>query len=406
VLQDAPNNALTDAEVQLLTAAVDGELSTSDRPALARLLAQSPAAAKLHDQLLADRALLRALPVSACPETVFAAVMAQIQPITPAVRVVRKPRWYPAAVAASALLLVGSGSFLFFQSAENPRPTPVAKIAPEPIKKDAAVEVAVVPQAVPELVGPPAPPLADVIVKTPMREELPVPRPSTEGVLASPPSAPPKPLSQVEIKLPLLRPVAEFAAPAGKAQLLAELPADGLVRIDIFSTEPGKALDVLAAAARAANWNWSLDALTAERQKAKLPVAYAILSDSLTPAELADLLSVAATSDNSNSLSLAHVLPPAAADFKDWKDLTGTEPATTKKAKPEPRNISGSTADQVASALRAAKAEKGLLALTYLPPANRVAPQLSKEVQQFQQKRGEKKPGTLSVLIVVRTPAN
>jgi hypothetical protein len=74
---------------------------------------------------------------------------------------------------------------------------------------------------------------------------------------------------------------------------------------------------------------------------------------------------------------------------------------------PAPKSITSGTADQVANNLQrgsAAKAEKHALLLTYLPKEVRVNAALSAEVRHFADRRGERRPNTVSLLIVVRPP--
>src|SRR5262245_50460037 len=85
---------------ELLTAAVDGELSPAERKSARRLLRESEAARTLYAQLKADAARLRGMPLVAAPTDVADNVMAVINdraltptPLPPTRVLSRRPNW-------------------------------------------------------------------------------------------------------------------------------------------------------------------------------------------------------------------------------------------------------------------------------------------------------------------------
>jgi hypothetical protein len=73
-----------------------------------------------------------------------------------------------------------------------------------------------------------------------------------------------------------------------------------------------------------------------------------------------------------------------------------------KRVKPAagPKSIADGTADQLAAALR--KGGKSAILLTYLPVVGRTNPAASKEIRAFLERRGDRKPDAVPLLIVIR----
>ena len=102
---------LTYPQLQLLTAAIDGELSPAEARRLRRLLDASPEASDTLARLKADAERLRTLPRIAPPADLAARVMRRIAAVTPApqaepaaipfaTQARRLPVWVPAAGSA------------------------------------------------------------------------------------------------------------------------------------------------------------------------------------------------------------------------------------------------------------------------------------------------------------------
>jgi hypothetical protein len=112
---------LSDRDCELLTAYVDGQLSTRQRKAALRLLKRSPEARQMLKELRGDSdALIRLPPRKLAPDfnvrLTRLIVERGIKPggALPAARTI--PTWLGMALAAAVLLAVGTASFLFFSS--------------------------------------------------------------------------------------------------------------------------------------------------------------------------------------------------------------------------------------------------------------------------------------------------
>lgn len=415
----------TDPELLLLAAAVDGDLTPAQAKAVRRLLAADPAAARLFAELKADAVRLKALPRRQAPAGTARRIMARVQtlPVTPARKPARRVAWVPFAVAASVLVAVAAGSFYFF-APPQPHADDLARHLPAlpPDDDPAAKEARGV--AVAKTVSDGAAPEGVAVAKVgPDAEVIPAPRPDV--VAAAPPPAPPepkdvftvgdwiasKPLTFADVRLPTLVAGTEFDKQDVAAILAREFARDLPYRVDVFSKSPAVALDQLQAAAKAAGVTLFTDAVTAERMKLPAGFTFAVYLENLTPVELAAVFGRLAKQANAQPnpdtiLGLAHLIPAGPTEQKEVKDLIGVEFATAKAAKPavgpaEPKPISADTLAKVTAAVR--KGEKAGVVVTFLPPNFRTGAAKSAEVKQFLEKRGERKPGTVPVLVVIRS---
>jgi hypothetical protein len=193
-----------------------------------------------------------------------------------------------------------------------------------------------------------------------------------------------------------------------------ELAREPAVRIDLFVNDPVRAADALTVAAgKTVKLSVLIDAVTHERLRKRLPFGWAIVTDSLTPAEVADWLSAlpaeAAAGSPAVPLSgAAHFFPAGTAEQKEWRDLTGGDPTWAKPGKPDaaPRSITADTADHVAGTLlKSGNPHRQALLTTYIPREARVPPAVSREARQFTDRRGERAAKAVSVLIVIRQSA-
>ncbi len=415
----------TDKELLLLAAAVDGDLSPDQAKAVRRLLAADPSAARLFAELKADAARLKALPRRKAPAGTARRVMARVTAL-PVTTPVRKPApraaWVPFAVAASVLAAVAAGSFYFFAPPAQPHTDDLARHLPalppdDPAAKEArGVAVAKPGADIDSAAVAKAGPDADI-------EVIPAPRPDV--VVQVPPAVMPepkdvftvgewiasKPLTFADVKLPTLVAGTEFDRRDVAALLEREFARDLPHRVDVFSKSPAVALEQLQAAARAGGVNLFTDALTAERMKLPAGFTFAVYLENLTPAELAAVFGELAKQANAQPrpdtiLGAAHLIPAGATEQKEVKDLIGVEFAVAKAAKPavgpaEPKPVSADTLAKVTAAVK--KGEKAGVVVTFLPPNFRTGAAKSAEVKQFLEKRGERKPGTVPVLVVIRS---
>jgi hypothetical protein len=122
---------LPESDRELLTAYVDGELSTRQRKAALRLLRRSEAARQLLRDLQADSAVLRRMPRPArvpdfTPSVLQAIAQRDLAPSAPHRPRFAVPAWVGAAAAAALVLLIGGGTYLLVD-ALTPDHTPVVR---------------------------------------------------------------------------------------------------------------------------------------------------------------------------------------------------------------------------------------------------------------------------------------
>ena len=427
---------LPDRQLRLLTAAVDGELSPAEDRALRKLLFASDPARTTFARLQADRARVGALPPAVPPADFRARVMARLPHATPApsrpvtvpsvavpVVSVRGRPWVPLAVAASLLLVVTSGSFWYFVRQDDAGRTPggnaVARADrpnPEPTWTEVLPRENAPPPSTPAAEDPFRRAAADATVPPVVADPpdvLPPPRLVDRDVNAFPPLLDLPPLNKVQVRVPFLAAVADFDRDDVRQRFADDLGRDPAVRIDLFVKDAGRGAEAFQAAAKAGGVAVAVDAATAERVKRKQATAYLVYAESLTPADLRDLFARLAADDAKAAVRVfdsVHVTPAGPVEQKELKDVLGTDPGLWKRpahtpAPAEPKSISSGTGDQVAKALTTPPAktgEKPALLMTFSPAAYRTNPAASREVKQFFDRRGERKPAAVPVLVVIR----
>jgi len=426
---------LTDVERELITAAVDGELTPDREAVFRRLLAESTAALALYDTLCLDRDCLRQLPRVPAPKALVTGVMSRVRQTPPTVAPARpaphprQPVWLPVSLAASLFLCVGGASFLFFRSqaaadriVAQGDALPSDATAPLPIVASPSVARS---EPLPhhrEVSPAPRPAKEERIASDqvrpsePKHETVPPNGPVPGDVLASPIASELPAFQAVQIRLPVLLPVGDLATEDAARRISAELGREPAYRIDVFTNDPHATAEALVAAGKAVNLSIAVDAVAHERLRLKLPFSWAVAVDSLTPTEVAAWLAAtnrhaSSTASPGRSTGTVHIVPAGTVEQKEWKELVGTEAPWAKANRAEttigPRSVSAGTADQVTSSLQrsgsAGKHQHGGLLVTYLPREGRVNAALSKEIKQFGERRGDRKPGSVSLLVVIRS---
>jgi hypothetical protein len=419
---------LGEYETQLIAAAVDGELSAEESRALTMLLSRSPAAVELHIALLRDRDRLAALPRNAAPASLVAAIADAIanSPRTELVRKpdsLRRPRWVPAALAASVLVAVASGTYWIVAESAAPRlvkrqiqqlpkdgsrlvPPVVANRAAEPEQVESNVATAINSAVEPKT--------ADQISSVATNDEKstnakPVePILDPERILAAPVGSDVKAFDRVDLKLPLLVPLADFANDDAQAALKLDLTRNPATRIDAFVKDSAKAAEALVASAKKLNLNLQIETVAGERLKRRMPSVWWIYTEALTPDEIAKWMGetaaaeAALASPSERTFGNIHAIPAGVQDQKDSLALAGVDLGLGKKPAAPSAHISSKTIDQVAGTLQKGETTKPGILLTYLPPLVRVHPQLSKDIKQFNELRVGRRPDTVPLVIVVR----
>jgi len=409
---------LTALELELLTAAVDGDLSPSRAVAFRQLLKAKSEATDLFRALETDAGKLRAAIPRPIPASQVSAILARIQPMTRPRRAVptRRSILLQYATAAAVFFTVCSATFWYFTAQDRSERDKVQKlrlphvdselpipeqhaIAPDPVKDPDAQE--------PLIPGVPIP--NEAIVFAPAETELaPAPRSAFGDVVGSGIIENPKPLAEIRLRLPFLAEAIDFNAFDIQTQLAKEFGLDPAFRLDLFSKNPAAALDMLQTLAKQAGVAVTIDAKTQELWNKKVPVSVAFYFEGLTPAELTELLGsvgkLLQTNPKPPAIGKAHLLPLGATDLRDLKDTFGIDLAPTR-AKPanvgDPKPISADTLAKVTGAVKKTGDKTGIV-VVFSPPNLRSIPAQSKEIKTFFDKRGERKPGTTPLLMVLR----
>lgn len=405
---------LTRAEQELITAAIDGELSPDEQARFRRLVAESAEAKALYAALKRDRDRLHRLPRVAAPAGLAATVTAAVRPIVVKPEPVRVRRrrveWAAVAVAASVFLAAVGSGYLFLGRKPSPDRPPAARQTPDvpprvviPVEPNRAIVVR------PEPTRPVAPP-PRAAQSQPAAVATATPPPRTD--LGAPPGEPFQRFDLVEVRLPVLLPVADLTRDEAKATVRAELAHDPAFRIDLFTTDTLKAAEAVVAAGKAVRLTVATEAIAGERLKRKMPSAWAVFTDALTPDEMAKWLAAVAAADEKAAakspaarvFESVHLIPAQQAEQREVRDLFGIDLAPAKRPRSSvgsPKGVAAGTIDEVTSTLQKDTPKQAVL-VTYLSPPARPNPALSKELRAFHDRRGERKPGTVAVLLVIR----
>lgn len=433
---------------ELLTAAVDGELSPAERRLVDKVLRESEEARKLHGQLIADAERLRKLPPAVPAEDLAANVLGVINERgmkpTP-LPMPRRPRpawnastlltWVSLSSAAGVLIAISIGSYLYFAASQQGRTDAgqnVAKNAPaapadEPAKKIDQPSKPVVDEGLAIEIGPRPREVPDAVVAVPKVREpelLPDPRIHQPDNLITSPAYPDMPpvLIDVKVRLPLLLPLHDLDQEYPRKKLAEELKRDEVVHIDLFCKESGRGAEVIQAALRARGHQVLVDAAALERLKKKQKTELVFYTESLTTAEIAALLEQLGADDKKAGVKKPGdaqfdkfmLAPFQPADLGLLARLLGVAPAQLKMPKSKPpaaldprKRLEGSTAAHLVTTLPkpAAPSSANAPKLTLLVsafPAN-ANPQASKEIKSFLEKRGERRAGTVPLMLILRT---
>lgn len=415
---------MTPSDLELLTQAVDGELSARDSRRLRRLLEASAEARVLLAHLESDRnRLLQAAPVAEVPGNLFSQIMARVAHTHPGRRSeITTPRkssaynpWAALAIAASLFIAVGGFWTAYVvrnsggevarhgqqhqgnpsqnaDSIRNDLPPEHAPLASRPAEEpDRRTVVAVPPRPV-EPATKPAPEIAAA------------PRPvMLPNIFTSPLLEPSAPFETVQVRLPFLAPLADVKDRSEALLREFDQPA---YRLDLFGKNPNRCLDMLLSAAKSNG----LTIHDARPKKGPQPTSFVVYIESLKPVEIRDLLVKLAAADSrqtNREFGLLHLSPANAADHREMKDLLGIDVGLWKRtdAVPATRSITAGTGDAVAKSVAngiARGPEKSAIALPLLPANLRPKPSSSMEIQKFLARRDGRPAGSVSLMIVLR----
>lgn len=421
---------MTEEQLQLLTIAVDGELSPSEQWAVHRLLVESVEARTLLARLQSDSIRLRNVPKTPPPADLATRIMARLPGPEPArprsiVSSERRQIRQLSLLAASLLAILGGGVyFLYLQPAkQGASDLDVAQNDPSNIAFLLPTEEDPTPPEDSPPAKPPVsrnPPPKAVIAHEPpvaVKSPEPSPPPHVKGsppkdVLTAPPLAPIAPLARAVVRVPLLLSLSELEQDDAKQRLAEELALEPAYRIDLFATDPARGAELFQSAARARGITLHTDAGAANRIKRNQAAAYLAYLECLTPAEVRDLLAALAEADAKNAaknaahvFDMLHAAPAVHADQVALKEVLGIDPGLWKRPAPrrEAKPISARTGDEIAAALGAPKTgDKHAVLLSFTPAAVRTSPGMSKELKEFLARRGERKASAVPVLIAIR----
>lgn len=444
-----------DHDHQLLTAYVDGELTSRQRRHVARLLHRSPEARKLLQKLQEDARALRHTPRPQLPVDLSGDVLRTIveRRLTPGHRRIARgsapvswagplASW---AAAAAVLVVLGAASYLYFTAALTHSQKPsIVRTAPDESSPPVAVDSPNSAAVVVRPTGPrdgevsPVSPAANSAPQTKPSEVVKPPNDTSNKTETDPPSAGREDAvltdrlemfrySKVEEILPTILEVKQLEQEPARNKLIAELRKDANFRIELPCKNGTKAFERVRAAANVLNVGLVIDKQAQARLKrAEWKTNYVIYLESLTPEEAARFLQLIGAEDRKSSrkpvelqiarLVLTRMTPN---DHKELTTLLGVDPTTTEPATKGPlgtdprKPLADLTAEQVGQALAgqgggrrtdshktiAKPPEQTALVLAFNPV--RPSPG-SVEIKQYLDGRKSAKPGTIRVLLVLR----
>lgn len=449
---------LRDRYRQLLSAYVDGELSSRQRRNIVRLLYRSAEARQLLQQLKADACILRQLPRPPLPADLTDHVLhliaeRQLKPSQHRIAVVKAASataWMGPiaswAVAAAVLLVLGVASYFYFAaSLGQPTITEIAQNQPElsapitqpeepgpPIAKDDGDQERASEPTLPKADRPP-------IVKPPKVVQQRGDRPKP-NVPDKPPLLPKEqaaPLTErlemfqferVPDLLPVIIKISDLDRPPARKKLIAELQNDSAFRLELPCPNGTKAFDRVQKAARKLRIGLIIDKPAQERIKLKWRVSYALYIENVTPEQLTQFVRQIKLEDRKRAAGKAAeaqidrlvLMRMSASHHKELTTLLGVDPTitvpnATGPLGADPRNsLTDVTARQVGQALAgqggvprpgpgksiSQPPENIALVLAYNP----VHPSPgSDEIKQFLESRKPARPGTVCVVLVLRS---
>src|SRR5262249_2878158 len=308
---------LSDRDLQLLTACVDGELSPRQRRHVDRLLETSAEARAALAHLQADSRQIIELPRVAAPADLAGSVMAAVgrarrRPVAPSPRVaaVRTfPAWTGWAAAAVVLLAVGLGSFLFYSA--GPGGSVAKKHKDDPNDRpnhEGGLVKNQNPPKVPADKGNEKPnedepddPDREPPTKTPeqpTRIQTPLVEKPAEPVFGDGSIEPFSQLERVMLDLPAVLKLHELGKDEEAKKLREQLKGRSAVRIELPAKNATRAFDRVKTALDARKIALVID--PAAQTKLKTPQFrhdYGLFLENVTAADLADLLAAVAALD-------------------------------------------------------------------------------------------------------------
>jgi hypothetical protein len=445
---------LLDRYRQLLTAYVDGELSSRQRRQVARLLSRSQEARQLLEQLQADSRSLRRLPRPTLPADFSVPVLRTIaeRRLTPGLRriagSVSTPLWMKPlaswAAAAAVLFLLGTASYLYF-AASLPQATKteiVHKVPASPGTKQQDKPAPPVVKNEPALTTSPQESTPEIERVSPSKQRIVDERSGKKPTPNVPETTPSQPkeetaltnrlemfqLDLVPDTLPVVLKVIDLDQESARKQLRDELQKDRDFRIELPCQNGTKAFDRVQKAAQTLHFALILDKQAQERIKLKWRTNYVLYVEDVTPDEVIRFVKQIGAEDRKSAggkptelrIDRLVLTRMTAQQRKELSTLLGVDPTipparTTGTLGADPsKPLADLTAQQLGQALAeqggksqaaggtpAAKApEHFALVLPYNPV--RPSP-TSDEIKRFLDTRKPARSGTIRVLLVLRS---
>ncbi len=441
---------LLDRYRQLLTAYVDGELSSRQRRHVVRLLHRSAEARQLLKQLEADALALRQLSSLPLPADLTGPVLQLINernlaPRRPRIDKASLIAWFgplaSLAAAAAVLLTIGIASYLYFvASLDQPARTATAQTQPKysggsaPASEDPELTIAhknddsaaeprksPTPKIDRRAVEPPKIARKSDEKAKPSSADKPSPSPKGEAALAD--RLETFHFDRVPDVLPVVIKLSDLDFLSARKNVIAELGKDNAFRLELPCSNGTKVFDRVQSAARKLRLGFIIDKQAQERLKLKWKISYALYLENITPVELTEFIHQIYVADRKSAggkatevqLDRLVLTRMNAANRKELSALLGVDPLATGlnangSSGADPRNdLTDGTARQVGQSLAgqggAPRPESGkpaeniALVLAYNPV--RPSPG-SDEIKHFLDSRKPARPGTIRVLLVLR----
>lgn len=360
---------LPDRSLQLLTAYVDGELSSRQRRQVEQLLHRSQEAREVLRQLQKNTQQLQQLPRPTLPHDLSEPILQVIahRGLTTARPARSKPRvavpfWRGAAAAAAVVLGLGLGSYWYFASSLDHAPETAIAKRPDSLvqstgnagatqvseNKRAIPEPVVSPRGLPSFPSPRPQVNPDPSVRPEIDRVVPGPRipeqsQETKPVPDSPRETPGPVLAdrgmektvltevkQEALNLPQVLKATELGQETTTKKVLGELGKSSALRLEVPVSDATRAMDRLQTACKDLRINLTVDALAQGRLK-KFPTQktnYVCYLENLTPADLNRLLQQFAQVDRQSptrkppSETVLDRLVLTHMDTKDWQELS------------------------------------------------------------------------------------
>lgn len=441
---------LLDRYRQLLTAYVDGELTSRQHRQIVRLLRRSPEARQLLQKLKEDARALRHLPCPPLPGDFAAPILHTIaqRRLTPGPRrraTVSSPSAWLAplgswAAAAAVLLILGAASYLYFTLSvtQSAKPGIARK---EAVRPSSSSDTLLTESPLSEPDRSPTPSEQPSLPKI----ETPAVVRSSEGVTPRAdnprPVVPDKPVSQPKAEsaltdrlemlqldrvadmLPVIIKISDLEDYAPRRKLVTELRKDSHFRLELPCSNGTKALESVQKASQKMQFRLILDKQAQERIKLKWRESYVLYLENITPEELTRFVRQIGTEDRKSvkgkpadvQLDRLVLARMTAQHHKELSTLLGIDPTASDPAGTDlGKSPSGASALPIgktgvgqggeprgaASRPVPTSPEHLILVLAY----NTVRPAPgSEEIKQFLDRRTPPRSGTIRVLIVLRS---